>query len=203
MPSPIAHCSVALIAWPALRGEAAALPWWRRGLLLAAVLFTLIAPDIDIALGLWLGSGPFADHGGPTHSLLAAALWGVVFALVCKVVIGGAVGGRAKLLRFWTIGFAAYASHVVFDVLTHGRGVMMLWPWEQRLASPVPLFVGVRHSHPDAWGLHAITIVTELLTVALIWWFARRLFTDNRQHRSIAAARHDEGGIGATSVKEH
>jgi hypothetical protein len=37
----------------------------------------------------------------------------------------------------------------------------------------VTLFFGARHSQPFAWKLHLITLSTELIFVAAIWWLTR------------------------------
>src|SRR5690606_23608702 len=117
MPSPIAHCSLALLGWPAL---AAARPFGkgRRLLLLFSLLAALVAPDVDILLDpLLVGRPPFATHGGPMHSLAASVFFGVVFALWGRLLAPLSWG------RLFLVGAAAGCSHVLLDAATYGRGV--------------------------------------------------------------------------------
>ncbi len=187
MPSPLAHSSLLLAVAPPLRARLRALTRGRRWLFQAAVVFALLAPDLDIALGLVLGAGPFKLHGGPTHSLLLAGLFGVVWAVLVRGLVfpprsnppGDHLGDAALPWGWlWVIGTGAYASHVLMDWLTPGRGVGLWWPINaDRVGSPIYLFVGVEHSNWKDVGHHALTLVTELgfaaLMAALGWALAR------------------------------
>lgn len=162
MPSPLAHCSLAIVAWPSL--HAAAAPRWRRWTLLALLLGALIAPDADILLDPILGRPLFATHGGPMHSLAAGVLFAPVFVLAARLIV------TAPALRLAVIGLLAYWSHVLLDACTLGRGVMVLWPLSsERFAMPVPLFFGVRHGDWGAWRLHGITLGTEAIFAGAVW----------------------------------
>lgn len=183
MPSPIAHGGVLLLVWPSVREQVRPLSMYRRACVLVILLFTLVAPDLDILLGLLFGSGPFVDHGGPTHSIIMGALLAVPIALILSFLMQ-----RVSMARMWSVAFACYTSHVVLDAMTFGRGVMLGWPFTKtRIASPWPIFAGVRHSSPAAWLDHALTIATECLFVLLLWrivHLARR-----RNHRRHATPR--------------
>jgi len=134
------------------------------GLLLTA----LWLPDVDLALRIALGRSVI-DHGTITHSIPALALFATLFAVIAKRLCAIRFGARG----WWLIGATAYGSHLIMDTLTEGRGVMLLWPlWPQRIASPWPVFWGAHHSQPYAWHLHAVTLGTELVFVALVWLIA-------------------------------
>lgn len=170
MPSPIAHGSLAFLAWPALRGhDPAALPLWRRAALLVLLVGALGAPDLDILIDPLLGNRWFANHGGPTHSLAAGVAFAFLFTAAARILV------PAPLLRLWLVGLLAYWSHIVLDACTFGRGVMMLWPFTgERFATPIPLFVGVRHSDWGDWPGHLITLSTESAFAVLVWLIAAR-----------------------------
>lgn len=166
MPSPLAHCSLAIVAWPSLHAVGA--PRWRRWALLALLLGALIAPDADILLDPILGRPWFATHGGPMHSLAAGVLFAIVFVLAARVIV------PAPATRLAVIGLLAYWSHVLLDACTLGRGVMVLWPLSsERFATPVPLFYGVRHGEWGAWPLHGITLGTEAIFAGAVWLASR------------------------------
>lgn len=181
MPSPIAHCSLALALWPPLRRRLAPVPRWRRGLLLLGLLGALVAPDLDILLDPLLGRAWFESHGGAMHSLAAGLIFGVLFALAGRVV------APLRLRDLWAVGAAAYCSHVLLDACTRGRGVALLWPFSpERFALPVPLFIGVHHGAGERgrWDLHALMVISELAFAGLVWlavrWARRRAAATQR-----------------------
>src|SRR5690606_10361774 len=99
MPSPIAHCSLAILAWPRLRSSSAQpVTGLRRLLLFGGLLFSLCAPDLDIFIGPLLGYQAFEMHGAMSHSFLLAPVWGIIFALYCRLLI------RSPRLIGWVIG---------------------------------------------------------------------------------------------------
>ncbi len=179
MPSPIAHCSLFIAIWPTARSRlAAGASKPRRRLLAGAILFGLMAPDVDAVYGLLTGGGIGRFHNGFTNSLFCAPVFGVLFALLCGAVL------RCGWRYPFVLGASAYVSHIVLDMLnSRGRGVQLLWPLtDERFASPVPLFVGVIHSVNAPWSVHAITVVNELLFAAGVcvvcsWWRSRQRAT--------------------------
>ncbi len=181
MPSPIAHSSLLLALVPPMRPALQALPRRRRWVFFAALVFALLAPDADIALGLAWGAGPFKLHGGPTHSLVLAPLFGLLWASVLRGCLLRDESSR-RAMRWgwlWVLGTAAFASHVLMDWFTPGRGVGMFWPInEHRVGSPIKLFVGVEHSHWKDWQHHVLTVLTEtgfvVLMAATGWALGRR-----------------------------
>jgi membrane-bound metal-dependent hydrolase YbcI (DUF457 family) len=92
------------------------LPRWRAWVAAAALA---ALPDADIMLGLALGQGG-ADHGTFTHSIVAVVVVGLV---------AWAVAGR----RWGVLAAAAYASHLVVDLLDdRGRtNVLLGWPFTE------------------------------------------------------------------------
>ncbi|MEM8783607.1 MAG: metal-dependent hydrolase [Planctomycetota bacterium] len=187
MPSPIAHTSLLLIATPPLRERLRALSAVRRRLFMAWLAFALLAPDLDLLLGVIAGYGLRPLHGGPTHTLLLAPVFAVLWMFV----------GRAVTRHTWTyrnlftLAAAAYAAHVALDFVTPGRGVALLWPlpmggepWfsvnAARFGSPIPLFVGVEHSNWRDLHHHGLTVVNELGFAALM--LAAGLALASRRH---------------------
>ncbi len=175
MPSPLAHIGLAL----ALR--AAVLPaapvWgpdaWRA---LLCVSFASIAPDLDVLPLLISGDGVGA-HRGPSHSVLGAALIG----LILSVITGLRGKERAVVVL-------VSALHVLLDWSTGEPGapirygVPWAWPFSsERAMSSVPWF-GVFHIDSSE-GLGAMFSVAalpvygrELLTVGvagLLAWAVR------------------------------
>jgi inner membrane protein len=157
MPTALTHA----LAGVAL-GEALApgpVPWWYH--VLTAGLGML--PDID-AVGFWLGIpyGSRYGHRGLSHSLLAAAVVGLLAALALAPVLDA---------PWWWLGgafFVIVAGHNVLDALTDGGlGVAFFspfnderyfLPWAPIRVSPIGLAVFSR------WGLRAL-----LSEVGWVW----------------------------------
>jgi inner membrane protein len=130
MPSAFTHAFVG-----AAMGQAAppSVPRWRVALeigLLAAL------PDLDV-LGWRLGI-PYADalgHRGASHSLVFAALVGVLYPTVLHRAV------RPFTTTWWRLAglaAAACASHALLDACTDaGLGVALFWPFsDARIVFP-------------------------------------------------------------------
>ncbi|MFN2432655.1 MAG: metal-dependent hydrolase [Gemmatimonadota bacterium] len=173
MATPIGH-SLAGAAVYAFSGRPVRPP--RRDLLVACVILAN-APDLDFLPGLLAGD-PGRYHQGVTHSLVAAP---------AAAAIGAAfLAWRGVSLRtgFVLLAFA-YVSHLALDFFGGSDsnppfGVPLLWPFSDvRLASPVPLVMGVRHEVEGSslnWLLslfnlfNLVSIALEVaLTAPLIW----------------------------------
>ena len=115
------------------------------GLIVLCILMAN-APDLDFIPGI-LSGRPALYHQGITHSL--------GFALVISL----AVTGICRLTRFrgesfpflFTLCFISYLSHLLMDLLGPDRrppyGIPLFWPVsEEHFLSPLPLFLGVRHT---------------------------------------------------------
>jgi len=146
--------------------------------LFALLVVALLLPDIDFAIGwVWPGS-ILGTHAGGTHSFAFTAVAAVVAA------IGWQLCFRQTGLKVFLWLLAALWSHVLMDAVTWGgQGVAMFWPMtEMRIASPIRVFYGVRHSEPLAWQLHLVTLVTELAFAAGVVVIARRLGRGKQTH---------------------
>jgi inner membrane protein len=134
-------------------------PW-----LVVAGMAAAMAPDLDvIGFRLGIAYGDPLGHRGASHSLVAAAVIGLL----------GALAARRLHERFATgflFLFIAAASHGLLDTFTDGgRGVALLWPFsDERLFAPVrPIAVsplGVRRIFSEQ-GMAVMT--SELVWVWL------------------------------------
>ena len=95
-------------------------------LLLAGMLAACL-PDADVlAFKLGIAYSDDFGHRGASHSLLFAAVLGVLGALIAPLLNSG----RVKAAVWITL---ACASHSVLDALTNGGlGVAWFWPWDQQ-----------------------------------------------------------------------
>jgi hypothetical protein len=154
MPSPLGHALAAAAA-----GWIAAPPDDRSpaGMARAGALFAVLGavPDVDLL---------FNWHQGPTHSLGAAVVAGLV---------AGAITRRA---RVGAAAWCAYASHVLLDWLGADTappfGVMALWPVSHDYyLSRLSVFAGVlRHYRPGFWSFNLKAVAREVVILAPIAW---------------------------------
>jgi membrane-bound metal-dependent hydrolase YbcI (DUF457 family) len=170
---------MALLCWPLVTPAGAVISPRNRLLLAGLVLFAVNAPDVDFLIELARGRSMAEGHGSYTHSLLAMAVFSVVFAAAARML------SPAGLVRLWVAGVVAYGSHLLLDAGNRGRGIALLWPWDEaRYGLPVRIFVGVRHNDPWDWRHHLLTLGTELLFFALAavvaYVFFRRHLTGRR-----------------------
>ena len=173
MPSPIAHSSLAFLAWPLVKRTLdPTLSPTRCTILASLLLLWLNLPDLDIIVGPLAGRPLMYYHNGFSHSFLVALGMALPFAFICCKIAGG------NAARHFLIGFLAYSSHVLLDALTWGPGVQALWPiTEIRFSSPVPLFLGVRHSVNAPYYWHLLTAANDAVFgvgVFLVIYFARK-----------------------------
>lgn len=122
MPLPLAHAIVGY-ATTAATGVR-----FRRDTKIALLFSVVVAnlPDLDFLPGALAGE-PALYHRTVAHSLLAAALAGLVI---------GAVVTRfsRRFGQIALLGFLVYASHLFADTVDlggGGRGVQLLWPLSQ------------------------------------------------------------------------
>jgi hypothetical protein len=75
--------------------------------------------------------------------------------------------------HFWVwfiVAVLSYDLHIIMDVFTGERGVMLLWPLVQdRISFPVKLFVGVQWGQGIFSIWHVWTILSETLFFLLIF----------------------------------
>ena len=174
MSSPVAHlaCGFALYRILVARDpKVAGLP--RGSRLATAAVFSMV-PDLDFVAG-WLASDFSNFHNNVSHSFTFGALACLLAAVVAST--------RWPAIRFralWGFTFACYASHILVDYVTHGRGVMLFWPFiQERFSSPVLLFSGVSWSKGLWTTDHLWTLGNDALfaivVIALTEWIARRI----------------------------
>lgn len=118
---PLAHVAGGYLVYEGVRPGGA----HRPALLAAAVVFAN-APDVDFLPGLLAGD-PELFHRGPTHSIGAAVLLGVLATIATRVLLPS-----HGALRMGLLAGLAWASHLVVDAITADvmppHGVMLLWP---------------------------------------------------------------------------
>lgn len=177
MPSPLAHGVLIILVRPMQRrGMWPAAPGRPTFVLYILLAIALLLPDVDFVIGWVWPNTILGTHAGGTHSLPM----GFVAALAMSVIGWGVI--RRGFLRIFTLLLAAIWSHVLMDAVTWGgRGVAMFWPiTDIRIVSPISIFYGVRHSQPEAWQLHLITLATELVFVLAVVFLSRRRGEERR-----------------------
>jgi inner membrane protein len=117
----------------------------RGGLGLALLALTMAnAADLDFLPGLVVGK-PALYHQGISHSLGIALLVSVGSAVLFRRLIA------QPLTLVIAVGFFAYVSHLVIDMLGPDLGppygIPLFWPISGvYVISPIPIFLGVRHA---------------------------------------------------------
>ena len=157
MPSPVTHAAAGYLLSRYLLKDYTG---FRPGMIWAGVALSCL-PDIDAAVGLLLGDmGRYHNHmmSSPFFALLVAGG-------------AGAVAWRAgAAVRPWFIlTLACYLVHITLDFFTHGRGIMLLWPFsETRFKPPFSVFYGVHWSDGLISSRHLWTLLSELGTLAVL-----------------------------------
>ena len=145
---------------------------------LLAGMVASIAADFDgLAFKLGIAYGGMAGHRGFTHTLLFAAVLGLV---------GWWLAPRWGWQRGWGYAWIALCalSHSLFDMLTNGGiGVALLWPldgtryfspWRPIEVSPIALRRFFSPRGAQVLLNELLTIWAPLLTAALLMMMARR-----------------------------
>jgi len=164
MPSPIAHLGMGYAVYRYYKDKLPATQsrFWKFPLQMFLLTGLSMLPDLDVIPAII-----FRDmktyHNNFSHSLL--------FAIPVALLIAG-LFHRMYRSNFWLwflICLVSYDLHIIMDMMTAERGVMMFWPLTQnRFASPIKIFYGLQ------WGLgwfsiwHFWTIFTESLFVLVI-----------------------------------
>ena len=179
MPSPIAHISVGYMLY---RVFVRYIPAWKHDnhrlrvvARLCAFIFLSMLPDIDAIIGILTGDmGRY--HNQWTHSLIMASTAALLIAFaLCSLL-------REKL-KLWIIAsILCCGVHVLMDTISHGRGVLLLWPLtEHRFSSPVLLFMGL-HWSQGVWSpMHLLTALNEILFVAVLYGVAKVTWSTDRK----------------------
>lgn len=168
MPTVITHAIVPLaLGWAMGRKS---MP---TGLLLAGAAVAML-PDADvIAFRLGIDYADQLGHRGATHSLMFAAMIGLLGVWAARLL--DVAPWRAAL---WLA--ACTASHPLFDAMTNGGlGVAALWPWSEErlfapwrpiLVSPIGLdFFGERGGRVLASEIQCLWLPTFAIAAWLGW----------------------------------
>jgi membrane-bound metal-dependent hydrolase YbcI (DUF457 family) len=133
------------------------------------------APDLDLTLRLVDGVN---HHRGPTHSMGAALLAGVVVWILRRLGVASVPGGLSAT--------AAWASHVALDYTgvdtSPPFGEMALWPFSDGFyISPIPIFLDVPRAISVAAIRHNLMAVAiEVVVLMPIVWISWRQPKDGR-----------------------
>lgn len=164
MPSPIAHLGAGYAIYRYYKHKLPQDPrrFWRLPLQLVMIAGLSMLPDLDIIPAIIFGDMK-AYHNNFSHSLLLAIPGAILVAGVFHRIY------RSNFWLWFLICLISYDLHVIMDVLTAERGVMMFWPLSQnRVVSPIRIFYGLQ------WGLgwfsiwHLWTLFTESLFVIVV-----------------------------------
>ena len=164
MPSPLGHALGGIaVGWIVAPPRELS----KDAMLRSAARFAVAAnfPDVDFL---------FNWHQGPTHSIGAAVIAGLV------------VGAVTRRPRLGIATACAYASHVLLDWLGADTmpplGVMALWPLSQEhYLSRLDLFLGVlRIYKPGFWAYNIKSVVREALILGPVAWLVYRTRVRNR-----------------------
>jgi membrane-bound metal-dependent hydrolase YbcI (DUF457 family) len=168
MPSPIGHAIAGVTAgWlvagapdvaEAFSGKVPA-TFWRETALFAALG---ALPDIDLLFGA---------HSGPTHSIGATLVVGIVAGLVQGVTARRSSATGRRALTFALACLAAYGSHVLLDWLGTDAsppiGIMALWPFTHAYyESHLHFFMAISRRYYQGWAFvhhNALALFTELV----------------------------------------
>jgi inner membrane protein len=116
MPSPVGHSLAALIIYRTTNRFVGCRSWQ----LISLYVLAANAPDLDFIPGLIVGDLSRFHHG-PSHSIGAAVLFGLITAFFVP-----------KPLYGFLVAFSLYFSHVVLDYCIQDpsppQGVPLLWP---------------------------------------------------------------------------
>ena len=164
MPSPIAHLGAGYAMYRYYRRK---LPQeserFRKSALPALFVMGLsLLPDLDIVPAI-IYRDLHTYHNNFSHSLFlgipAAVLIAAIFCRIC----------HSDFWLWFLVCLISYDLHILMDLLTAERGVMLFWPLSQnRFVSPVRIFYGLK------WGLgwfslsHLWTMLTESVFVSVL-----------------------------------
>jgi hypothetical protein len=165
MPSPIAHISVGYLLY---RFFGKHISYRRHNyrrlftiLLIGVFLFLSMVPDLDAVVGM-LTNQMGRYHNNWTHSIIVCVGISLVGAAVMYLIVD-------KLAVCLGAAFACCSLHIIMDFFSYGRGVMLLWPITyHRFQPPFYIFMGLHWSEGVWSALHLLTLLNELLFVAIL-----------------------------------
>lgn len=141
MATPIGHSLIGLALGRMSRPVSSLKDWqW--------CLFSVIAangPDFDFIASFMTGDiNRF--HQGPSHSLLAAIIFGAIMAFIFRPY------GKSPCL-IGMVSSGLYSSHLLLDFFCDDKrppfGIPLFWPlWKEHFMASWPIFRGVKHGDP-------------------------------------------------------
>ena len=119
---PVSHVVWGIVVTNLLPGPDATLP--RAAIASAAA----VVPDLDFVTKFFKNIYFLKYHHSVTHSLVGVATTGFIIAWVACLIFPG--------IGFWEsylVALVAGVSHCFLDVIMHGTGVMVFWPFSRRM----------------------------------------------------------------------
>ena len=164
MPSPIAHLGAGYAIYRYYKRRLPEYPGsiWKFPLQMFLILGLSLLPDLDIIAAII-----FRDmekfHNNFSHSLLLGILVALLIAAILYQIY------HSDFWLWFLICLISYDLHIVMDVLTAERGVMMFWPLSQnRFVSPIRIFYGLQWGHGWFSIWHLWTVLTESVFVLVL-----------------------------------
>ena len=118
MPLPLGHSAIGFVTHTVISDNKNRFSNWKLALFII-ILSNL--PDIDVLFGLILHNNGSVYHRGPTHSILFAAIMGLV---VCK---SSKLSSKLPTISF-RVSFCLILSHIAADYFFTDSPVSFFWP---------------------------------------------------------------------------
>ncbi|MFV2057937.1 MAG: metal-dependent hydrolase [Thiohalomonadales bacterium] len=191
MPTPIGHAVLGLVIAKSIKPDSErTMAFW--------LLFSVIAAnaaDLDFVPGLILGDINLF-HQGPSHSIIAALLFGLVSVCVAPLL-------KESRRKVALLGSVAYLSHLLLDMFGHDArepiGLPLAWPISDMHWHIFPVLSGVRHGAPgdsldiflqEVFSVHnLISVLKEIVIIlpifVIVWYvtLVRKKGTKKRARR--------------------
>ena len=119
---PISHVAWGIVATNLLPEPDAMLP----RIVIASV--AAAAPDFDFVTKFFKNIYFLKYHHSVTHSLVGVSVMGLAIAFLGRLAFPEIAFGEAYL-----VALVAGVSHCVLDLIMHGTGAMVLWPFSRRM----------------------------------------------------------------------
>jgi len=119
---PVSHVAWGIVATNLLPEPDTALP----RIVIAAV--AAAAPDLDFVTKFFRNIYFLKYHHSVTHSLVGVSVMGLGIAFLGRLVFPEVGFGEAYL-----VALVAGVSHCLLDLIMHGTGAMVLWPFWRRM----------------------------------------------------------------------
>ena len=167
MSLPLGHAALALTAYD-LTTNAGEVSVFRQWKVLAVVVILSNLPDIDILLGLLYSGNGVLFHRGPTHSLLFACFFGMLYAIFTR---------KWKILPpiGFSYSFLLISTHLLADYVFTDAPISLFWPFELSMTTGFQGWGDVVHSIIFKTS-NDITIIMSCATVVIL----KRIFRLDR-----------------------